>query len=151
MKKLTILIVALLLLLSFATITSAAVHSVFAPTPFLLIDGLTGTNYTNLSGRCSMNWNDATRYGFFNAKVDVLVPFISYEFQLISIGNASATEIEGLWDIYRNGVLVASGIVGKLYRLNEPVGSYFKFYGGDSQNNTNRWHLAAYISNRFDY
>jgi hypothetical protein len=150
MKKLIVIVVTLLLLFSFTAIASAAVHSVFAPTPFILIDGQTGITYTNLMGCATVNWQDNTRYGFFNARVTVL-PNTLYEFQLISIGNASPTEIEGLWDIKRNGVLVASGIVGKLYQLSDPIGGYIKFYGGTSQNNTMIWHVASYISNRFDY
>ncbi|MCL6589954.1 MAG: hypothetical protein K6U80_08380 [Firmicutes bacterium] len=144
----------LLLVLGSTTIAWAAdVHSVIAQKPFILIDGITNTTYNNVSGTVSMNWKEKTRYGFFNAKISVmnLSAPLEYEFQLIAIGNSSAGEIEGLWDIKRNGVLVASGIVGKLYAIDQPVGQFFKFYGGDSQNNTNKWHLAAYITYRCDY
>lgn len=157
MKKLLVLVLTLLLVFGATAVALAAdVHSVVAQKPLYLTDGITGTTYSNLSGTCSMNWKEKTRYGFFNAKIKVAGPIImplEYEFQLIAIGNASDSEIEGLWDIKRNGILVASGIVGKLYGINQPVGpgSYFKFYGGDSQNNTNVWHLSAYITYRCDY
>lgn len=155
MKKIFVLVLAVLLVFSASAVAFAAdVHSVVAQKPWILTDGITGTTYDNLSGTCSMNWKEKTRYGFFNAKIKVTGPIIApleYEFQLIAIGNATDSEIEGLWDIKRNGVLVASGIVGKLYGIDQPVGTYFKFYGGDSQNNTMVWHLSAYITYRCDY
>lgn len=155
MKKILVLVLTVLLVFGASTAVFAAdVHSVVAERPLYLTDGITGARYSALSGTCSMNWKEKTRYGFFNAKITVIstgVLPLEYEFQLVSIGNATDTEIEGLWDIKRNGILVASGIVGKLYGIDQPVSNYFKFYGGDSQNNTNVWHLSAYITYRCDY
>jgi hypothetical protein len=153
MKKLSVILVTLLLVFSISAIASADVHSVNSLSPIQLTDGLTNIPYTNVSGFCSMNWKEVTRYGFFNAQITVWnVPQIHYELQLVSIGNCTVSQIEGLWDIKRDGVLVASGIVGILYGINQPAGpNYFKFYGGDSQHNTNRWYLSAYITQRFDY
>jgi hypothetical protein len=158
MKKRTLLYVIIgLLLFGFisATIAWAAtdVHSVIGQKPFVLVDGLSNTTFNNITGTVSMNWKERTRYGFFNAKIAVLNTFapLEYELQLIAVGNSSASELEGLFDIKRNGVLIASGIVGKLTGIDQPVGQYFKFFGGDSQNNTNKWHLAAYITYRCDY
>lgn len=155
MKRIIIIVLAVLLVFgASAAVMAADVHSVVAEKPYYLTDGNTGISYNNLSGVCSMNWKEKTRYGFFNAKIKVNGPVImplEYEFQLIAIGNATDTEIEGLWDIKRNGILVASGIVGKLYGIEQSVGSYFKFYGGNSQNNTHTWHLSAFITYRCDY
>lgn len=151
MKKLIVIAVTLLLLCSFSAIASADVHSVTSGTPFFLIDGLNGNTYNNLSGCSSINWKETTRYGFFNAKIRVNGMMLDYEFQLITVGNAAATNLQGLWDIKRNGVLVASGIVGELTQLMDPIGSWFVFTGGDSQNNTGRWVLGAFITTRFDY
>jgi hypothetical protein len=156
MKKTLLYVIIVLLLLGFssASITQAAdVHSVIAQKPFVFIDGLTNTTYNNITGVVSMNWKEKTRYGFFNAKISVLysVTPLEYELQLTSIFNSSASAIEGLWDIKRNGVLVVSGITGRLYAIDLPVGQYFKFYSSDNQSNINKWHLAAYITYRCDY
>lgn len=153
-SKISPVIMTLIIALAAVGAYAQDVHSVIAQKPFYLTDGLTGTMYRSLKGYCTMNWKDATRYGSFTAKVSpiLLTPvLLEYEFTLVSVGNASSTEIEGLWDIKRNGVLVASGIVGKLYGIDAPVGGYFKFYGGDSQSNTFRWHLSAYVTSRFDF
>lgn len=155
MKKILTIIVTMAFLFSISAVVLAAdVHSVIAEKPYVLVDGLTGNQYTQLKGFATMNWKDATRYGFFNANVSVtsvLPVVLNYEFQLVSIGNCNDTYIEGLWDIRRNGVLVASGIVGKLEGIDAPVGIYFKFYGGNTQHNTNIWHLSAYVTDRFDF
>jgi hypothetical protein len=152
MKKLLAIVLTVLLVFGVSAAALAVdVHSVIAQRPLYLKDGITGITYNALSGTCTMNWKEKTRYGFFNAKITVNNSPLVYDFQLVAIGNCTASEIEGLWDIKRNGVLVASGIVGKLYGINQPVGSYFKFYGGTTQNNTNIWHVSAYITARFDY
>jgi hypothetical protein len=152
MKKLLAIVLTVLLIFGVSAAALAAdVHSVISQYPFLLKDGITGNQYNTLNGTCTMNWKEQTRYGFFNAKVTVTGTQLVYEFQLVAIGRCTASEIEGLWDIKRNGVLVASGIVGNVYGINLPVGGYFKFYGGATQNNTNIWHLSAKITARFDY
>jgi len=139
--------------LGLAHAMAADVYSVIAQKPYILVDGETGQTYNQLSGTCTMNWKGKTRYGFFNAKIDVVNSPVrlSYEFQLVAISNCSNSEIEGIWDIKRNGSLVASGIVGKLYGLDQPVGAYFKFYGGDSLCYAEKWHLSAFITERIDY
>ncbi len=141
------------LLAVFSTSSAQDVHSVVGAQPLYLADGSTGEFFRDLKGCCSMNWKDLTRYGFFNAKIVVLdIPAKpTYEFQLVSIGNCSKTTIEGLWDIKKNGALVASGIVGKLYGIDQTVGHYFKFYGGDDLCYAEKWHVSAYITNRVDY
>lgn len=70
---------------------------------------------------------------------------------MVSISNSTADSVEGLWDIKKDGKLVATGIVGKLYGLNQTVGNYFKFYGGTTQNNNMIWHVSGYITYRLDY
>jgi hypothetical protein len=147
-------LIALCAIFAVATVASAAdVHSIIAQKPLYLVDGSTGASYNVLKGCATIAWKDGTRDGFFNVKVQVANVFIplEYEFQLVAIGNCSATMIEGIFDVKRNGVLVASGIVGRVYGLDQPVGSYFKFYGGDSSCFDTKWHVSAYITARVDY
>ncbi len=126
------------------------VHNVVSEKPLYVKDGLTGTWYDSVKGKCVISWQDNTRYGFYNARLTVYDPTaaanISYEFQLVSIANCSSDTIEGIFDIKKNGALVASGVTGKLYGLDQAVGNYFKFYStGDV------WHMSAYITSRVDY
>jgi hypothetical protein len=156
MKKMILcLVLCVTLSLLGTVITFAAdVHAIKAQKTYYLTDGLSGITYTNFKGDCVIGWNDKTNYGFnvarFDIMTDKLTP-INYEFILVAISNSDSNQIEGLWDIKHNGVLVAKGIVGKLYGLNQPVGSYIKFYGGNSQNNTNLWHFSVYITGRYDF
>ncbi|HEX3029941.1 MAG TPA: hypothetical protein VHT34_11715 [Clostridia bacterium] len=126
------------------------VHNVVSEKPLYVKDGLTGTWYDNVKGKCVISWQDKTRYGFYNAKLTVYDPVaatnISYKFQLVSIANCNSDTIEGLFDIKKNGTLVASGVTGKLYGLNQAVDNYFKFYSTGEV-----WHMSAYITSRVDY
>jgi hypothetical protein len=153
-KMIVCLILGVTLSLVGTVITYAAdVHSIEAQKPYYLTDGTSGSTYSPAKGNCVIGWNDKTSYGFNVARFsipDAATP-LEYEFILVAISNSDSNQIEGLWDIKRNGILVAKGIVGKLYGLNLPVGSYLKFYGGNSQYNTNTWHFSAYITGRYDF
>jgi hypothetical protein len=155
MKKIIFCLVLCVTLSLVSTAVSYAVdvHSIEAQKPYYLTDGLSGITYTPAKGDCVIGWNDKTNYGFNVARFDITDTdnSINYEFVLVAISNSDSNQIEGLWDIKRNGILVAKGIVGKLYGLNLPVGSYIKFYGGSSQYNTNIWHFSAFITGRYDF
>jgi hypothetical protein len=150
MKKFIFILLSLCI---FSLVSAQNVHQVASDDPWLLFDGETGQEYKDLRGKCSMNWKAGERYGFFNAKIKVkdVFPPLRYQFQLVSISNCTSDYIKGIWDIKRNGTIVAKGIVGKLYGINLAVGDYFKFYGGDSNCYAENWHLSAYISYRLDY
>lgn len=126
------------------------VHNIESERSLYLKDGITGRWFDQTRGTAIISWRDRTRYGFFNARITAFDPLanisIRYEFQLIAVGNCDDDYIDGLFDITKDGVLVASGIHGKLYGLDQPVGQYFKFY---SDNDV--WHMSAYITDRFDY
>lgn len=154
MKRIALGIVFLLITFGLSTgLWAQNVHTVTSGNPLMLIDGITGVTYNAaaLRGDCTVSWKDSTRFGFLNAKVRTAAD--SYEFQMVAISNCDRDRIEGLFDIYKNGVLVANGIVGQVYALNQPagVGNYFKFYGGDSQCNTQIWHFSYFIDYRKDF
>jgi hypothetical protein len=155
MKKMVLwLVLCATLLLAGTVITYAAdVHFIEAQKPYYLTDGLSGTTYTPAKGDCAIGWNDKTNYGFNVARFDITdtVTSLNYEFILVAVSNSDSNQIEGLWDIKRDGIIVAKGIVGKLYGLNLPIGSYIKFYGGSSQCNTNIWHFSVFITGRYDF
>ena len=132
----------------------ADIHDIESDRPLALRDGDTGVSYSTFSfGKCVISWKDNTRYGFFHARAVVTAPPASttYEFTLVGIARSNDDYIEGLWDIARNGGIVARGVVGKAYGINQPVGAYFKLYCGDSQCYAEKWHYGAYITHRFDY
>lgn len=154
MKKFIFIVVVLLTLFGLSgQIFANDVHSVWSERLFKLGDGITGQWFDAVEGTATINWKDKTRYGFFHAIAYPSSPvFLEYEFILTSISNANDDYIEGFWDIWKNGVLVASGVVGKAYGVDAPVGAYFKLYCGDtSQNNNFKWHLSGYVTRRLDY
>ena len=153
MEKFQSMLLCTVLLFAFSVNVFADTHTIISEKPLYLKDGDAGESYKNLRGEIHISWTDLTRYGYFAAKVapQNSPVFLKYEFILVAVSKSDDYEIEGLWDIKKNGVLVAEGIVGSLYGLNQSVGNYFKFYGGDSQCNTNTWHLSGYITDRFDF
>ena len=145
----SIMIVSLLLL---SSVAFAGTHNVVSEKPYLFTDGDTGVSYKYPRGAITMNWKDATRYGFFNAIVRPPAPKpLEYEFVLVAISQSDKEKIKGLWDIYKNGALVCEGCVGVAYNLNQPVGSYFKLYIGDETCYDENWHLSGYVTSRFDF
>ena len=155
MKKrnntLALLLLPVLLVLSMAFSPSQAaaappVHSIWSTTPLFVVDS--GTSYTATSGNVIISWtNDPLSSGdsaFFNGTV--YVGPTKYEFRLISFISSTPDEIVGIFDIYKDNILVASGLPGHAYGLDQPVGNYFKFYDF-----TQQWHLSARIDYRMDY
>ncbi len=98
------------------------IHSVWIEKPYRLYDGDTGIHYNPDVTIVTINWKENTLLGFFNAKAEV--GKTTYQFQLVSISNSDEREIEGFWDIWRNGTLVCSGCVGKAYGLDGDIGNY---------------------------
>ena len=152
-KTLFVLIVVFIATISFVPVFGQQIHNVDSQRPLYFTDGDTGQQYYRLRGNATMSWYEKTRDGFFNAKVIVLDSPVrlSYEINLVAVSNCTNDMLEGIFDIKRNNILVASGIVGKLYGIDSPVGVYYKFYGGTSQTNDHTWHFSAYITDRLDY
>lgn len=121
------------------------IHVITSDKPLYFKNPSLSTNLDKVRGNLSISWNEKSNQAFFNAKVKIAFG-IEYEFRLIETKACSEDSIEGLFDIMKDGKAVASGITGKLYGLNQPVGEYFKFYSSDEQ-----WHLSGYITYRMDY
>jgi hypothetical protein len=126
------------------------VHSVWSDNrPIYIIDGDTGRIYTPTVGYSSHNWQETTPQAFSHA--EGIANGDLYEFQMVSLSASDFDSILGLWDIYRNGVLVCNHCVGKAYGLSGAIGNYFKIYVGTPLAYAEKWHFSAYITNRFDY
>jgi len=127
----------------------AATHSVWSEKPLALTDPTLGS-FSPIRGNMATTWNSKTRYGHMHITAQAN-PNLTYDFNLVSISSSHADYISGVWDIFRNGVLVCNGCIGKAYILSAPVGNYFKVYIGDENCAAERWHYSGYITNRFDF
>lgn len=124
---------------------SGQVHSIWSNQPLYVFD-TPGTNPTAVSGSCSLSWNEATGQAFVNARAKNINGDL-FEFQLVSLtAKASVDQLDGYWNITKNGVPVCTQCLGSAYGLSSPVGNYFKIYVANS-----KYHFSASIANRFDY
>jgi len=128
---------------------STYVHGIFSQKPFFVLDGTTGQMLTPNSGNAIVSWTEdplnSGNQAFFNAISEVGSD--RYEFRLVSTASTTVDEIVGTFDIYKNYTLVAQGIAGHVYGLNQPAGNnYFKFY-----DNAEQWGVSGYITSRLDY
>ncbi|ATB42866.1 hypothetical protein CYFUS_008345 [Cystobacter fuscus] len=87
-------------------------------------------------------WTEGTTNAFGLAKAWVATGD-AYEFQLASVtAPTTATSIQGLWNISKNGTLLCASCAGQVYGFS---GS-FKFYTVDSG-----YHFSGFITSRYDY
>ncbi|HKB68780.1 MAG TPA: hypothetical protein VKC61_23260 [Pyrinomonadaceae bacterium] len=127
-------------------------HNVWSKKPFHLTDGDTGKKYTDFKmGSASAAWTEGTTRAYFRAVAIIAIGTPKYDFELVKTTSSSASEIEGLFDIKRDGVLVCDDCKGKLYGLNQAVGNYFKLYVGTPAAYAEKWHYSGYIGSRFDF
>jgi hypothetical protein len=150
MKRLTMGI--LFLLVTFALSTSAwaksDIHTVTSESAYLILDGTTGEYHTgsNVDGECTISWKENTRCSFLDAKLRTSKD--KFEFIMVSISNCDNDKIEGLFDIYKNGILAANGVVGKAWGLS---GLIIQFTAGTSQCNQNEWEFWFNVDYRFAF
>lgn len=121
------------------------VHNIWATQPGYVSEP--AANYAATSASCSFSWTEATGYAFINARATAPTGD-SYEFQLVSVtGSPSAYEVDGLWNISKNGVPLCTGCSGQAYGLTGSIGSMFKIYAGPNSS----YHLSAIITSRYDF
>ncbi len=121
-------------------------HTVISEKALYLTDPEIGSSNTenSVTGYSTISWTEGTDKAFFKSKLKALNSI--YEFELVAVKTSDSESIKGLFNIKRNGVLVAKEISGQLYGISQPVGSYFKFYSDDMH-----WHMSAYITKRLDF
>jgi hypothetical protein len=125
------------------------VHQIASDKPLYVADGATGAWYKPTIGDSSSNWQVSTKQAFSHAVA--VTPGGLYEFRMVHATSSDDTTINGLWDIYRDGLLVCNDCVGKAYGLNGAVGDYFKIYVGTPLAYAELWHFSGFITGRFDY
>jgi hypothetical protein len=126
------------------------VHQILSDKPLYLSDPDLGIFLQPpAQGYASSNWEEGTRQGF--SQVSCVFGPSTYEFRLVHVTISDPSALQGLWDIYRDGILVCDQCVGRAYSLSAPVGHYFKIYVGTPTAYANRWHYSGYVTARFDY
>lgn len=75
-----------------------------------------------------------------------------YDFTLVRATATTNDQIDGRWNVYRDGVLQCNGCTGKAYGLSAGVGNYYKVYVDDpAYPGTENWLYSGYIDVRKDF
>src|SRR6185295_2323513 len=155
MTKFTLRLSLLFIVLTLFPATAALAqntHNVWSKKPLMLIDGDTGQQYKTFKiGNASAAWTEGTTRAYVRAVAIIAIGTPKYDFELVKTTSTNASEIEGLFDIKRNGVLVCDDCMGKAYGLDQAVGNYFKIYVGSPAAYSEKWHYSGYITSRFDF
>jgi hypothetical protein len=154
-KPMSRIVFSLTLCLAFsAPVAAQSSHSVWSKKPLLVKDGQTNTEYnTFVKGNAALAWTESTVRAYAHA-IAVITPNLKYDFMLIKTTASTADEIDGLWDVRRNGVLVCHNCIGKAYMLSPsqiPPGNYFKIYVGTPTAYAEKWFYSGDKTERFDF
>jgi len=76
-----------------------------------------------------------------------------YDFRLVASTVTGPDNIDGTWDVYRNGILVCGGCTGTAYGLSQAagVGNYYKVYIDDPLAGPGTWLYSGFIDVRKDF
>jgi hypothetical protein len=76
-----------------------------------------------------------------------------YEFRLVRTSSTTNDDITGLWNVYRDSVLMCSACNGSAYGLSQPagVGNYYKVYIDDPTYGPSTWLYSGYLDQRKDF
>lgn len=148
MKSIALLALSMLSVQAFA---ADPVHSIESEKPLYLHDYDWGYTWSSFyEGNSVSSWQEGTPQAFSHVGA-ITAKKVEYEFKLVDVSFSDDDEIEGLFDIYRNGVLMCNDCVGKAYGLDGAIGDYFKIYVGTPFAYAENWHYSGYITHRFDY
>ena len=169
-KNLIIVIFAMLAasLLSISAMAQVKTHSVWTNNNGLVIrDAQTGCTYTNLTGgfggfNMATSWTEPTpgdpaeahfRGVAKAAGFSLACVTRGYDFRLVSSTVTGPDNIDGVWNVFRNGVLVCGGCNGTAYNLSVPagVGNYYKVYIDDPVFGPATWLYSGYLDVRKDF
>lgn len=95
MKLKKAILIALVVVGMCANLFGADVHVVISEDPILVRDGETGKEYDKVDGYCTINWKEASKFGFCYAYATISGVKLYYEFMLVSITKATDKEIRG--------------------------------------------------------
>lgn len=119
-------------------------HTIWSNRSLGIMDN--GVSYPASNVSMTIAWNETTfaAYASFHATANGS----TYDFDLVgsSVTAVTASNINGLWNIQRDGVLICAGCTGSVYGLTAPVNSGIKFY-----DSTSKFHFGAFVDARQDY
>jgi hypothetical protein len=165
MKKLFVIFFAMMAV-SFLSVSAMAqsTHSVWTNNNgFYIRDAQSGCLYPAFSGfNMATSWTeptpgtpaDAHFRGVAKAGgAGIFCGVRFYDFRLIVSSVTGPDNIDGKWDIYRNGVLVCSSCAGTAYGLSSAagVGNYYKVYIDDPVAGPQTWLYSGFIDQRKDF
>ena len=144
------------------SIAAQSTHNIRTATSLAVKDAQTNCWYSSFSYfRASTSWTEpspgydaaANFRGVAKAFAFGFCASGFYDFTLLKVASTSADEIDGTWDVIRNGTTVCSACSGKAYGLSQPAGTnYFKVYVDDPlYPGTEDWLYSGYIDSRFDF
>ncbi|KNY25805.1 protease inhibitor I42 family protein [Pseudobacteroides cellulosolvens] len=131
-------------------ITDPKVHTIISEKPLFFSEKSVGSigSPESLSGSTTLSWKEGSKTAFFNSRITVSAKEmnINYEIELIETISSTRESIAGLFNIIKDGTVIAKGVKGEVYGLTLNVGDYFKFYSQECNLN-----LASYITQRLDF
>ena len=145
--------------------TAQRTHSVWTNSNGLAIgDATNGCWYSSFSGfEMANSWTepfsptnpaDAHFRGVAKAVgFSLPCPTRFYDFRLVASSATTNDQIDGKWDVYRNGVLMCSSCLGSAYGLSQAagVGNYYKVYIDDPFFGPQTWLYSGYLDVRKDF
>jgi hypothetical protein len=160
--------VAAISLLSVAAMAQVKTHSVWTNLNGLGIrDPQTGCTYSSLTGgfggfNMATSWTEPTpgdpaeahfRGVAKAAGYSIPCPTRGYDFRLVASTVTGNDNIDGTWNIFRNGVLVCAACNGTAYGLSQAagVGNYYKVYIDDPVFGSQAWLYSGYLDTRKDF
>lgn len=162
-KQIIITLFALVLtaLLSGSAMAKYSTHSIWTNDNGLVIyDAKTGCQYYSLAAfDMATSWTEPTpgyaaqahfrgvskAYGFTFGCADHF-----YEFALVKTTSTSNDDIQGAWDVYRDGTLMCGSCDGIAYGLSQSTGNYYKVVVYDPVYAA-YWNYIGYIDQRKDF
>ncbi|MBX2797029.1 MAG: hypothetical protein KTR31_05160 [Myxococcales bacterium] len=131
------------------------VHNVIShEDPYALNDDDAGVSYdaTDIkSSEALVSWQEKAE-AFVHA-VAVTNTGDEIEFRLVEVTGSDNDQIDGLFDVYKNGSLLCDDCIGSAYGLDQTAaaGNYFKLYVGTATAYAEDWLFAGVITDRHDY
>ncbi len=151
-------------LLSVSAMAQPYTHSVWTNNNGLVIrDAQTGCSYPAFSGfNMATSWTEPTPGNPADAHfrgvakaggAGIFCGVRFYDFRLVASTVTGPDNIDGTWDVYRNGVLMCAGCNGTAYNLSVPagVGNYYKVYIDDPVFGPQTWLYSGYLDVRKDF
>lgn len=146
MKK---IIAALACSLSAAAFAGNAI-TIVSNTPLSVTEAPSNATYTPQSGNIAASFSVGTRQAHVRARFTVNAS-LSYDVQLASVATAQGDLVVGLWDVYRNGVLVCNGCVGRMWGLVPNTLTPLTISIGDAYSASEKWRFSGTVNYRNEF